>query len=69
MRRSVAQLPEREREVIQLRFGLDGDKEPLPMSQVARRLGIAPSACARSSARRCPSWRMRRELAALSDAA
>src|SRR5258708_5968688 len=38
-RRVVEELPEREREVIKLRFGLNGDREPLPMTQTGERLG------------------------------
>jgi RNA polymerase primary sigma factor len=69
VRRSVGQLPDREREVIQLRFGLDGDKEPLPMSQVGRRLGISAERVRQIERKALSELAMRRELAALSDAA
>jgi RNA polymerase primary sigma factor len=69
VRRSVGQLPEREREVIQLRFGLDGEKEPLPMSQVGRRLGISPERVRQIERKALSELAMRRELAALADAA
>jgi RNA polymerase primary sigma factor len=38
LRTAVARLPEREREIIRLRYGLEG--EPLSLAQVGRRLGI-----------------------------
>jgi RNA polymerase primary sigma factor len=38
LRTAVSRLPEREREVIRLRYGLDGD--PLSLAQVAKRFGI-----------------------------
>jgi RNA polymerase primary sigma factor len=69
VRRSVGQLPQREREVIQLRFGLEGEKEPLPMSQVGRRLGISAERVRQIERKALSELAMRRELAALSDAA
>lgn len=38
LRAAVARLPEREREIIRLRYGLDG--KPLSLAQIGRRLGI-----------------------------
>ena len=37
---SEKELPERERDVIKLRFGLNGDREPLPLTQVGQRVGV-----------------------------
>ena len=42
LRQAVAELPEREREIIQMRFGLDGIKE-LTQKEVAVKLGISQS--------------------------
>jgi RNA polymerase primary sigma factor len=39
LRRAVAQLPPREREVVMLRYGMDGG-EPEPLREIGRRLGI-----------------------------
>ena len=69
VRRSVGQLPQREREVIQLRFGLEGEREPLPMSQVGRRLGISAERVRQIERKALSELAMRRELVALSDAA
>jgi RNA polymerase primary sigma factor len=38
----VSQLPEREREVIGLRYGLGGHDDPLPLAEIGRRLGVSP---------------------------
>ena len=65
VRRSVRQLPPREREVIQLRFGLADEKEPLPMSQVGRRLGISAERVRQIERKALAELAMRRELAAL----
>src|SRR6185312_4268550 len=40
LRRALEQLPEREREVVKLRYGIDGD-DPAPLSETGRRLGIS----------------------------
>jgi RNA polymerase primary sigma factor len=41
VRKAVAELPEREREVVKLRYGLDGDPDPKSIEEVVRRLGIS----------------------------
>jgi RNA polymerase primary sigma factor len=40
LHRAVDQLPERERVVVKLRFGLDGDPDPQSLEQIGRRLGL-----------------------------
>jgi len=40
LRRAVAALPEREREVVKLRYGLDGDQDPQSLEQIGKRLGL-----------------------------
>src|SRR6266540_4737451 len=42
VQRTVAALPEREREVIKLRYGLNGDRAPQPLTQVGQQLGVSP---------------------------
>jgi RNA polymerase primary sigma factor len=69
VRRIVEELPEREREVIKLRFGLNGDREPLPMTQTGERLGMTPAAVREVEQRALAQLALRRELAALRDAA
>jgi RNA polymerase primary sigma factor len=40
LRRAVDALPAREKEVVKLRYGLDGDSEPKSLEEIGRRLGI-----------------------------
>jgi RNA polymerase primary sigma factor len=40
VRRAVAQLPERQREVVRMRYGIDGD-DPMHLSETGRVLGIS----------------------------
>ena len=53
LHRAVADLPEREQEVIRLRYGLDEEMEPHSLEEIGRRLGSRASACVRSRRRRC----------------
>jgi RNA polymerase primary sigma factor len=69
VRRTVEELPEEEREVIKLRFGLNGDREPLPLTQTGRKLGIAPETVRAVERRALELLAQRRELEALRDAA
>jgi len=39
LRRALAELPEQEREVISLRYGIDGE-EPKSVREIARRFGL-----------------------------
>jgi RNA polymerase primary sigma factor len=41
LRRAVAELPEREREVVKLRYGLNGDLDPVSLEEIGRRLGVS----------------------------
>ena len=40
LRRAVSRLPDRERDVVRLRYGLNGDIEPKSLEEIGRRLGI-----------------------------
>ena len=40
LRRAVAELPERERDVLKLRFGLNGDPSPQSLEQIGKILGL-----------------------------
>ena len=40
VRRAVSRLPEREREVLKLRFGLNGDPDPKSLDQIGKQLGL-----------------------------
>ena len=69
VRRAVEELPERERQVIKLRFGLDGDPDPVPLSQLSQRLGMGREEVRALERRALQHLALRRELAALSEAA
>jgi RNA polymerase primary sigma factor len=40
LRKAVAALPEREREVLKLRYGLNGDRDPASLEAIGRQLGL-----------------------------
>jgi RNA polymerase primary sigma factor len=70
VRAAVEELPERERQIIKLRFGLDGEeREPLPLSQLQRELGMGREELRAIERRALQHLALRRELAALSPAA
>jgi RNA polymerase primary sigma factor len=69
VRRAVEELPDRERDVIKLRFGLDGEREPLPLSQTGMRLGLSTEGVRAVERRALRHLALRRELAALQEAA
>src|SRR4051812_44648495 len=70
VRAAVEQLPERERQVIKLRFGLEGEeREPVPLSQLQRELGMGREELRAIERRALQHLALRRELAALSEAA
>ncbi len=66
VRAAVEQLPDRERQVIKLRFGLDGEqRDPLPLSQLQRELGMGREELRAIERRALQHLALRRELAAL----
>jgi RNA polymerase primary sigma factor len=65
----VRMLPDEERTVLQLRFGLNGDREPVSVREAARRLEIRPSDVQRLERRALEELALRREMAALREAA
>jgi RNA polymerase primary sigma factor len=69
VRAVVSELPERERTVIQLRFGLNGDRDPVSIRETARRLEMRPAEIRRVEQNALEELALRRELAALREAA
>ena len=70
VRAAVEQRPERERQIIKLRFGLDGEeREPLPLSQLQRELGMGREELRAIERRALQHLALGRELAALAEAA
>ncbi len=68
VRRAIEQLPERERQVIKMRFGIGG-AEPTPLRETGRRLGLSPEGVRRIEREALRKLAEKRELAALAEAA
>ena len=69
VRDTVEELPKPYQEVIKLRFGLDGDREPLGVTHVGERLGLSTRRVREIERRALDELSLRRELHALADAA
>jgi RNA polymerase primary sigma factor len=68
VRTALDQLPERERAVVRLRYGIDGD-DPTPLREAGRRLGISSEEVRRLERRALAELAESRELEALRPAA
>jgi RNA polymerase primary sigma factor len=68
LRRALDQLPEQEREVVKLRYGINGD-DPTPLSETGRRLGISQDTVRRLERKALAELAESRELDALRPAA
>ena len=68
LRRALEQLPEQEREVVKLRYGVGGD-EPTPLIETGRRLGISQDTVRRLERKALAELASSRELDALRPAA
>ena len=68
LRRALDSLPEPERQVVKLRYGINGD-DPTPLSETGRRLGISQDAVRKLERRALTELAQSRELEALRPAA
>jgi RNA polymerase primary sigma factor len=68
LRRTVDELPENERHVIQLRYGIDGE-DPQPLRETGRRLGLSAERVRQLESKALKRLAMRRELEALREVA
>jgi RNA polymerase primary sigma factor len=68
LRRTIEELPEAERKVIRLRYGINGD-EPQPLRETGRRLGLSAERVRQLESRALKRLATRRELEALRDVA
>jgi RNA polymerase primary sigma factor len=68
LRRAVSRLPEREREVVRIRYGIGGE-EPAPLSETGRRLGLSSDQVRKLERKALADLAQSRELEALSTAA
>jgi RNA polymerase primary sigma factor len=69
LRHAVEELPEREREIIKLRYGLNGDRDPKSLEAIGRELGITRERVRQIEAAALERLAVHRELDAISDAA
>jgi RNA polymerase primary sigma factor len=68
LRRAIAELPDRERLVLGMRYGLEGG-EPTPLREIGRKLGITPERVRQIESRALSRLGRMREVAALRQAA
>jgi RNA polymerase primary sigma factor len=67
VRKAVENLPDREREVVKLRYGMDGDPDPKSLEEIGRQLGLTRERVRQIEARALQRLAERREVAALGD--
>jgi RNA polymerase primary sigma factor len=65
LRRAVAQLPEREREVVKRRYGLNGDHDPKSLEAIGRELGLTRERVRQIEAHALERLAVNREIEAL----
>jgi RNA polymerase primary sigma factor len=68
LRRALERLPDREREVVKLRYGINGD-DPTPLSETGRRLGISAETARKLERKALSELAESRELEGLRPAA
>jgi RNA polymerase primary sigma factor len=69
LRRAVETLPEREQNVVKLRYGLNGDQEPKSLDEIGRRLGLTRERVRQIEAQALERLAVNREVEALRSAA
>ena len=69
LRRALEGLPAEQREVIELRYGVDGAEEPQSLAEIGRRLGLRPERVKELETDALDRLALERELEALRDAA
>jgi RNA polymerase primary sigma factor len=69
LRRAVSELPQRERDVLKLRYGLNGDVEPASLEEIGRRLGLTRERVRQLEAAALERLAVQREIEALRSAA
>jgi RNA polymerase primary sigma factor len=68
LRQAIADLPERERDVIELRYGIGGD-DPQSLDEIGRRLGLTRERVRQIEAQALERLAVKREIEALREAA
>jgi RNA polymerase primary sigma factor len=67
--RALDQLPDREREVVKLRFGMNGTGEPTPLRETGRRMGLSPERVRQLEGKALKRLASTREMEGLREAA
>ena len=67
VRKAVDTLPEREREVVKLRYGMNGDRDPQSLEEIGRALGITRERVRQIESQALARLAERREVAALGE--
>jgi RNA polymerase primary sigma factor len=65
LRRAIADLPERQREIVKLRYGINGDVDPTSLEEIGRRLGLTRERVRQLEAEALERLAVNRELEAL----
>ncbi len=66
LHRAVDKLPDREKQIIKLRYGLDGDRDPKSLEQIGRELGLTRERVRQIEMHALERLAREREIAALS---
>jgi RNA polymerase primary sigma factor len=69
VRRALRELPDREREVVELRYGMDGEGRPVGVQEIGRRMNLRQSEVRTLERRALEQLSTVRELAAMREAA
>jgi RNA polymerase primary sigma factor len=69
LKKAISDLPDREREVVKLRYGLNGDVDPVSLEEIGRRLGITRERVRQIEATALERLAVNREIEALRTAA
>jgi RNA polymerase primary sigma factor len=69
VRQAVETLPERERDVVKLRYGMDGDRDPKSLEEIGRELGITRERVRQIESQALGRLAEHREVAALGGSA
>jgi RNA polymerase primary sigma factor len=69
LRKAIAELPDREQQVLTLRYGMNGDREPMSLEAIGKELGITRERVRQIEASALQTLSMLREVAGLREAA
>jgi RNA polymerase primary sigma factor len=69
LHRALSDLPDREQEVLKLRYGLNGDRDPASLESIGRQLGITRERVRQIEANALEQLAVHREIEALKDVA